>query len=138
MSGDPLALEENLHCSRGDPHIDLGAQIAVRHGIIMSADIDVIIEADPADLPFRINIRLDRQRAQRVLLDPFEERRARGLELAHRAIVEIEHQRPDGAVQFSKRRYAGAPESSAGPIARRIRPWPCRAACVDAPPARRC
>lgn len=44
MRGDPLALVEDLHSMCGEPHLDLGADEAVRNAVVVICDIDVIID----------------------------------------------------------------------------------------------
>ena len=58
MCGDPLALEKNLDGARRQTHLDLAAGEAVGHAIEMRLDLDVVIDADPAQPPFSERIRL--------------------------------------------------------------------------------
>ena len=44
----------------------------------MPLDFDVVIEADPASLPFRVKIGLDRQLLERGALDLIEQRTPAG------------------------------------------------------------
>ena len=53
MDADALAAMEDLDGSRGDPHVDLGADERVRDRIEKAVDLDVIIEIDPRAPPFR-------------------------------------------------------------------------------------
>ena len=53
MGGDPLALGEYLDGTAGEPDLDLGAGEAMRHAVIMLVDLDVIIDADPAERAIR-------------------------------------------------------------------------------------
>ena len=62
MRGHALALDKNLDGPGRQPHLDLLLRKAVRHAVIMPLDIDVIIDADPADAPFGEHVRLHRQR----------------------------------------------------------------------------
>src|ERR1700680_1295107 len=61
MAGDPLSAVEDLDRGRGDPRLDLLADQLVRYAVIMLADLDVVIEADPAALPLGIFIGFVRQ-----------------------------------------------------------------------------
>ena len=54
MSCNPLALQKDLDGSRGQPHLDLAARKAV-------FELDVVIDADPADAPFGKAVGLRRQ-----------------------------------------------------------------------------
>ena len=47
MDADALAPMEDLDGSRGDPHLDLGADERVRDRIQKVMDLDVIVEIDP-------------------------------------------------------------------------------------------
>ena len=53
MGADALAAMEDLDGSRGDPHVDLGADQRVRDRIEKVMDLDVIVEIDPRAPPFR-------------------------------------------------------------------------------------
>ena len=46
MDADALAPMEDLDCSRGDPHVDIGADERVRDRIQEVMDLDVVIEID--------------------------------------------------------------------------------------------
>ena len=48
MDGDAFAFVEDLDAASGQPRLDLGAGEAIGDGIIVSVDIDVIVDADPA------------------------------------------------------------------------------------------
>ena len=62
MDADALAPMEDLDGSRGDPHLDLGADQRVRNRIQKVMDLDVIIEIYPrAPIPRTPN----RRRASR-------------------------------------------------------------------------
>ena len=62
VSGDPLTFVEDLDGVGRDPRLDLLTGKPIGHGVIMLVDIDMIIEASPADFPFRKDISLDGQR----------------------------------------------------------------------------
>src|ERR1700692_2735515 len=51
MRGDPLTLVENLDGAGSEAHLDLGADEAMRDAVVMRLDLDVIVDADPADPP---------------------------------------------------------------------------------------
>lgn len=52
MGCDTLALVEDFDRSRRQPRPDFLAQQLVRHRVVMLLDLDVVIEADAALLPF--------------------------------------------------------------------------------------
>src|SRR5664279_1229954 len=98
--GSPMT---SCHLSRGswlvisvDPCPHLLAQQRVRHGVIMPLDFDVVIEADPAFLPFRVKIGLDRQLLERGALDLIEQRTPAGPQMPRHAVVDLRDQFPDG------------------------------------------
>jgi hypothetical protein len=82
MSGDSFAPEEDLDGPRRQPRLDLGAQETMRDAVIMEGDLDMIVDADAAFLPFRVLIGLRRQRLQRRTIDLFQQASARHAELA--------------------------------------------------------
>lgn len=61
MRGGPLALVENLDGAGGEAHLDIGADEAMRDAVVMRLDLDVIVEADPADRPLGEHVRALRQ-----------------------------------------------------------------------------
>jgi hypothetical protein len=69
MGRNTCALMEDLHGAGRDAYIHLGSQIAIGDGVVMTADIDMIIDANPCDLLFGVDIRLNRQRSERVARD---------------------------------------------------------------------
>jgi hypothetical protein len=78
MRRDPLAAMEHLDGARRDPRPHRLAQQRVRHRVVMPLDFDVVIEADPAFLPFRVEVGLDRQRLEGGALDLVEQRAPAG------------------------------------------------------------
>ncbi len=55
---------ENLHGAGGEAHLDLGADEAMRDAVVMRLDLDVIVDADPADPPLGEHVRVLRQNLQ--------------------------------------------------------------------------
>jgi hypothetical protein len=51
MRGDALTLVEFLDGARGEADLDLGADEAMRDAIVVSLDLDVIVDTNPADSP---------------------------------------------------------------------------------------
>ena len=75
----------------------------VRHGVVMPLDFDVVIEADLAFLPFRVEVRFHRQRLERRPLEFFEQLSARAAEPADRPLlVEPFEQIADRCVQLGQ------------------------------------
>ena len=74
MSGDPFALQKDLDGSRGQPHLHLAARKAVGDAVEMTFELDVAIDTNPADAPFRKAVGLRRQRVEVGLVELFEER----------------------------------------------------------------
>ena len=52
MSGDPLALQKDLHGTRRQPHLDLAAGEAIGNTVEMALELDMVVDADPAHAPF--------------------------------------------------------------------------------------
>ena len=69
----------------------------------MPLDFDVVIEADPAFLPFRVKIGLDRQLLERGALDLIEQRTPAGPQMPRHAVVDLRDQFPDGGVELDQR-----------------------------------
>ena len=63
MGGNALAAVEDFDRARGDARPNLLAQQLVRHRVVVLLDLDVIVEPDPAFLPFGKDVRLGRQAA---------------------------------------------------------------------------
>ncbi len=57
MRCDPLTLVEYLDRARGEAHLDLGADEAMRDAVVMRLDLDMIVDADPADPPLGEHVR---------------------------------------------------------------------------------
>src|SRR5215470_4817200 len=49
----PLALAKDLDGSRCQPHLHLAAGKTVGHAVEMTFELDVVIDTNPADAPFR-------------------------------------------------------------------------------------
>ena len=73
VGGDPLALEEDFDRPRGQPRVDLGAGEAMGDAIVMSGDLDVIVDTDAAHPPFAVLVGFARQRLERRTIDLFEQ-----------------------------------------------------------------
>src|SRR5277367_3955061 len=122
MSRDSIAAMEDLDGARRDPYPHLLAQQRVWHRVIMPLDFDVVVEADPAFLPLRVNIGLDRQLLERGALDLLEQRTPAGPQMPRHAIVELRDQLPDGGVKFSQREEAPIAQLRDHPTSRNLNP----------------
>jgi hypothetical protein len=87
MSSDPLALEKDLNSARRQPHLDLAAGKAVRDAVEMALELDMVIDADPANAPLGKAIGLRRQRVEVGPIELFEQRPAGDTEAPDRAFV---------------------------------------------------
>jgi hypothetical protein len=101
MSGDPFAPEKDLDGPRRQPRLDLGAQKTMRDAVIVEGDLDMIVDADAALLPFRVLVGLRRQRLQRRTIDLFQQASACRAEPADRPnVVEAGHEIADRGVDL--------------------------------------
>ena len=101
MGGDPLALGEDLDGRPGQPHLDCSSGEAIGHAVVMAVDIDVIIDADPADAPFGEHVGLDRQGLEHRPIEFLEQLAPGHAEPADRPLlVEADQQRADRLVQL--------------------------------------
>src|SRR6202047_3325989 len=78
MRGDPLTLVENLDGAGSEAHLDLGADEAMRDAVVMRLDLDVIVDADPADPPLGAHVRGLRQGLECRPVDLLEQLAAGG------------------------------------------------------------
>ena len=70
MRGDPFTLVEDLDSAGGEAHLDLGADEAMRDAVVMRLDLDVIVDANPADPPLGEHVRALRQDLERWPINP--------------------------------------------------------------------
>ena len=103
MNADAPAAMEDLDCSRGDPHVDLGADERVRNRIEKVMDLDVIVEIDPRAPPFRELPIVGGQGDEGVALDRLEQLPSAQAEVAHGTIVHALHDEGDRRVAFGER-----------------------------------
>jgi hypothetical protein len=81
VRGDALVLEEHLDNAAGEAHLDDCSGQLVGHGVVVALDLDVIVNVDLGESPRGELVGLLGQWSQRGLVELFEERRARALEL---------------------------------------------------------
>src|SRR5271156_1951242 len=116
VDGDALALVENLDAASAHPRLDLGAGEAVGDGIIVGVDVDVIVDADPADAPLAIFVRLIRQRLERWAVDLLEQLPAGDAEPAQGLLlIELGHELAERGVDVAEAIEDPAPEPSDEP-----------------------
>jgi hypothetical protein len=72
MSGDALALEKDLDGARGQPHLDFAAGKAIRDTVEMTLELDMVVDADPAQTPLGKGIGLGRQCVEVRPIELFE------------------------------------------------------------------
>ena len=72
MGGDALAAVKDLDRTRCDARPNLLAQQLVRNRVVVLVYLDVVVEPDPALLPFGEDIGLGRQRLERCALQLLE------------------------------------------------------------------
>ena len=92
----------------------------VRHRVIMPLDFDVVVEADPAFLPFRVKVGFDRQLLERGALDLLEQRTPAGPQMPRHAVVELRDQFPDGGVELGQREEAPIAQLGDDPTSRNL------------------
>ena len=116
MSGNPLALQKDLDGSRSQPHLHLAAGKAIGDAVEMALELDMVIDADPANAPFGKAIGLRRQRVEVGLVELFEQRPAGDTEAADRAfVVELPQQLADRGIEFGQTVEATVAQSAEKP-----------------------
>jgi len=100
VAGDPLAFMEDLDGLVGNAHVDQFADQAVRSGIPMAIDLDVVVRGDAATLPARKDVGLVRQFSQLEAIDLGEQFGAAGAETTHLAAVELDDKPANGGIEF--------------------------------------
>ena len=100
VGGHALAAMEDLDGRRGQPGVDLLVDERVGDGVVVPAQLDVVVDVDPGvDLPLAVDERLGGQRAEGGLVQPLEELAPAGAVQAHRARVQIGEQLGDARVE---------------------------------------
>ena len=84
----PVAAAQQFDGGRGQARPDLGVHQPVRGGVVVSVDLDVIVEVDPR-VPVRVDVALGRGRLQRRPIEPLEERASGGADVPRRAVIEL-------------------------------------------------
>src|SRR5438876_3526996 len=116
MSGNPFAFQKDLNSARRQPHLDLAAGKAIGDAVEMALELDMVIDADPANAPFGKAIGLRRQRVEVGPVELFEQRPAGGTEAADRAfVVELPQQLADRGIEFGQTVEATVAQSAEQP-----------------------
>ena len=89
MGGNAPTAMKDLDRACGDARPNRLAQQLVRHRVVVLLDLDVIVEPDPALLPFGKEAKAGRQRLEGRALQLLEERAAARTEVPRHAIIEL-------------------------------------------------
>ena len=110
-----LATLEELDGRRRQPRVEPLVHEAVRDRVVMVVDLDVVVDVDTRGLPLGVDEGLGRQRAQRRLVETFEELAAARPVAAHRAGVEVLEQLGDACVERGQRKEGLVPQAGEDP-----------------------
>jgi len=102
VHGDTLTFAEQLDGVSGDARIELLLDEPIRHRIVVSVDVDMVVEADPPDPPLGVFKGLVRQWLQRRAVELEEEISAADAQAAHRPCIEIGDEFGDRLVQLGE------------------------------------
>jgi hypothetical protein len=98
VAGDPLAPVEDLDGLVSDADIDEFTDQAVRGGIPMAIDLDMVVGRDAATLPARKDVGLVGQRSQLGTIDLGEQFGPAGAEPPHLTGVEFDDKAADRGI----------------------------------------
>ena len=87
MTGDTRATMEELNRAHRQPAIDLRAGEAIRHRVVVADELDVIVDADPDDLPLGELVTVHRQGQQSGPIEFDEGRLAAAGQLLERPVI---------------------------------------------------
>ncbi len=103
MSGNSLALVEDLDRIGGDTSLDLLAGKAIGNGIIVPLDLDVIIQPGTPDTLLGKNIAFDRQWSQSRTIKLFEQLAAGDANAAQDSfVIEVMKQFADRGIDLGQ------------------------------------
>ena len=106
MARNPAAFVEDLDRAVGNARLDLLADQARGHRVVVALDLDVIVGCDPALLPLGILVGFARQLLESRPLDRLQQLEPADAELAHDAGVEIGDDLPDCRIELEQREEA--------------------------------
>ena len=115
VCGDALAFMEDLDGALGDPGPEFLPSQGMGHRIVMLGDLDMIIEAGAAFLPFGVLVCLARQRLQRRLVECLEQLPAGCAQVFCDAPVHLFQQFMDGLVQLGEAEEAAIAQPGQDP-----------------------
>src|SRR5580692_12044070 len=110
MDSDAITLMEKLDGPRGDPRPQRLAQQRMRHRVVVLLNLDVIIEASLALLPFGVDIRRCRERLQGRSVCRVEQGTPARAQMPRQSVVECYQALPDCRVQLRQREEPAVPE----------------------------
>src|SRR5712691_12062365 len=103
MRGDPLAFEKDFDGTRRQPLLDFAAGEAVGHAVKVRLDLDVVIDADPAQPPFGKGIGFARQSLEMRPVEFLEQSAAGDAKPADRPLlVELPQHLTDPRVELGQ------------------------------------
>ena len=82
----------------------------MRHAVVVLADLDMVVEVDPAALPLGVFVGLGRQGLQCWPVELLEEGPPAGCPAAQRPVVEIVEQLADRGVEIEQREEPPVPQ----------------------------
>src|SRR5918998_4503738 len=97
---------EDLDGGGRDPGLDLLARQGMRNAVVVLGDLDVVVEPDPAALPFGVLVGLRGQGGEGRTLDLLEELASRAAPAAQRTIVEGGEEIADRFIEGGEREEA--------------------------------
>ena len=89
MRRNALAAMEDLDRARRNARPNLLTHQLVRHRVVVLVELDVVVEPDPALLPFGKDVGLGRQRLQRWAFELLEERSSARAEMARDPVIDL-------------------------------------------------
>src|SRR5271166_7180709 len=118
MDGDAITLMEKLDGPCGDPRPKRLAQQRMRYRIIVTNDLDMIVETRSALLPFGVNVRRCWERLQGRSVCRVEQGAPARAQMPRYAVVECYEALPDRRVQLRQREEPPVPELGDDPSCR--------------------
>src|ERR1700751_3855166 len=115
MHGDASRVEEALDSRGAEARLDLMADEVVRNAVVVTIDLDVVIDADARSLPERVLVRGDRQRLHRRTIERLERRTPIGRQSLERALVQFNHERRDRGVELVQAKELPVPQARQHP-----------------------
>ena len=131
VAGHALVGREGLHQGVGDAQLDRGAHEPVRHAVVVGIELDVVVDVDLGGLPAADLVARGRQRLERRGVELLEGAAPAAGELLEGALVQIDEQLGDGAVELGQAEESAVAQPRQDPSLdhehRSSRLWACRA-----------